>query len=115
MIKNDLDKSWSDVYKYFSALNDKMNIATASLSKGVVIFGARAIGRHAISHFKSQNIKILSVIDSDIDKQANSLIDDIPVLSPNDPSIKSSSIIIVAVRRAFASISKQLDKLETIR
>jgi len=110
MMTSDVNYSWDEVTGLCSSLGKNIGVAIDALAEGVVIFGAGAQGRFAINYLREKGIKIICLADNNPDKQGT-LFDDIPVLPPQDASVTSAPIVLIAVRQYLAPLFLQLDEL----
>ncbi|MBF0232154.1 MAG: FkbM family methyltransferase [Desulfamplus sp.] len=109
MIPDQVDRSWSDVVELCLSKEKKIAMIKDTMCKNLVIFGAGVQGLIASRYLKQCGLKISCFTDNDADKHGI-MIDDTPVVSPNDPLVLYSSMVIIAARNALLSIRQQLDQ-----
>jgi FkbM family methyltransferase len=109
MMKNCND-SWKEVSGLYASLAKIVSTTNNTLLEGVAIFGAGVQGRVAMHHLKKQGIKILCFTDND-DHKHGTIIDNIPVVSPHDPTVASAPVVLIAARHAVQPLRRQLDDM----
>lgn len=112
MIHKSTGGSWNEVIKFCADLEKNVAVVMEAEPESVVIFGAGAQGRIAARYLKKLGLKIRCFADNDPGKQGT-LTDGKPVVPPNDPSVVSAPIVLIATRNAAPSVRRQLDELKT--
>ncbi len=111
MALNAAAESWKEVCTLSANLKNKVDRATESFSKGVVIFGAGACGLDAARYLATVGAETLFFIDNDPLKQNTSL-EGIRILPPQALSATAAQIVFVANRQATKSICQQLSEMK---
>lgn len=105
----EVDDSWKEVTRLYSDMAKRVPLRPQS----VVIFGAGVQGRVAMRHLDKYGVKVACFADNDPLKQGT-LLDSLPIVSPQDSTVKSAQLVLIAARQAVKPISCQLHDMGVI-
>lgn len=96
--------------EFYSGVAKNSSKVGHAAAEAVVIFGAGTQGRFANRYLRNHGVSVCCFADNDPDKQGT-LVDNIPVVSPQDPAIASAPVVLIATRHAVLPVHQQLDKM----
>ena len=101
------NSSWKGVIEMCRELSETMPVLIGNAEENVVVFGAGAQGRAAVSHLRSQGVHVRCYADNAPGIQG-SKVNGLPVVSPEELVGKSNVVALIANRKHAAAIRKQL-------
>lgn len=110
MIRDEVAESWKEVIELYAGLEKNVAVAEQGLAQGAVLFGAGPHGQAAARYLKKNGASVLCFADNDPGKQGMFL-EDIRVVPPQDSSVASAPIVLVAARHAVLPVRRQLDDM----